>query len=278
MSSSTKLFNHVLNQNIEGVRFELQNSNTRVDDGGARRLFWHYETPLQLAVELKRVDIVKLLLEAHANPHTSYGSSARTPLHTAISSNQCDVVRLLISCKVDVDARDINGETPLFLAWKGGINLLVEAYANVDAVDNRGLTPLIEAARLGKVEEVEMLLEHHAAVDAKDNRGLTPLMHAGLMCNMPPQGQRVVIAKMLLDNGADIFATSNDGRSALRFAADHPNHDFNHDFQNFIRLEMKRQKYTAFALSSHDRLGEGSQAAKLKEEMMKMIWEKYIFE
>jgi ankyrin repeat protein len=272
MSSSTKLFNHVLNQNIEGVRFELQNSNTRVDDGGARRLFWHYETPLQLAVELKRVDIVKLLLEAHANPHTSYGSSARTPLHTAISSNQCDVVRLLISCKVDVDARDINGETPLFLAWKGGIKLLVEAGANVDAVDNRGLTPLIEAARLGKVEEVEMLLEHHAAVDAKDNQGLTPLMHLGLMSNMPSlRIERLVIARMLLDNGADIFATSIIGRTTLTFAANNPDHDF----ENFIRLEIKRQKYTAFAMASHDRLGAGSEVAKLKEEMMKIIWEQY---
>jgi len=274
MSWSTKLFNHVLNQNIEGVRFELSHRDTRVEQGGARRLGWYYETPLQLAVELKRLDLVKLLLQAHANANTSYGASARTPLHTAISGNQCDVARLLISCHVDVDARNINGETPLFLAWKDGIELLVNAYANVDAVDNRGLTPLMEAVRLGKTEEVEMLLKHYAAVDAKDNNGLTPLMHAGLMCNMPPLGQRVVIAKMLLDNGADIFATSNDGRSALRFAADHPNHDF----QNFLRLEMKRQKYTAFALSSHDRLGEGSQAAKLKEEMMKMIWEKYIFE
>jgi ankyrin repeat protein len=201
-------------------------------------------------------------------------STNRTPLHTAISRNQCDMVMMLIACNADVEARDINGATPLFLASKDGIKLLVEAGANVEAVNNRGLTPLMEAVRRGREDEVEMLLAHHAAVDAKDDEGLTPLMYVGLMSVIAPEWKRVVIAKKLVENGADIFATSNHGETALTFAVNNPNHDF----KNFLRLERRRQKYTAFALSSHDRLGEGSQAAKLKEEMMKMIWEKYIFE
>ena len=93
------------------------------------------------------------------------------------------------------------------------------------------------------------------------------------MSTIPPLERRLVIAKKLVKNGADIFATSNYGRTALTFAANNPNHDF----ENFIRLEMRRQNYTAFAMASHERLGGGSQAANLHEETRRMIWEQIQF-
>jgi ankyrin repeat protein len=273
MSSSTNLFNCVSFNDLEGLRRELQNRNTRVEEGGARHLGFHYKTPLQLAVALRRVEMVKLLIEANANPNASYGYQLRTPLHEAMSRNQCDMVMMLIACNADVEARDINGATPLFLASKDGIKLLMRANANVEAVNNRGLTPLMEAVRRGREDEVEMLLKHHAAVDAKDDEGLTPLMYVGLMSTIPPLERRLVIAKKLVKNGADIFATSNDGETALTFAANNPHHDF----ENFLRLEIQRQNYTAFVMASHDRLGGGSHAANLHEETRRMIWEQIQF-
>lgn len=269
MSSATELFNCVLEQDIVGVRRELNDSNPQVDQGGARRLFWCYETPLEVAVTMDSDEIVELLINAGANVNVRNGNVGWTPLHRTAYRGKCDIMRMLIRRGANKEARDIHGETPLFKAWGEGVELLLEEDSNVDAVNHGGLTPLMHAVRHGEVETVKMLLAHHAAVDAKDNHGLTPLMHlTGNWGSSQCQPICLVIANILLEHGADVFAEALDGKTALTFAV----RESYHDLEKFLRLEMDRQKYTAFAMASNDRLGKGSQAAQIDEEMRRMIW------
>ena len=301
MSLSSELYICVLNQDIEGVRRKLYDRNTQVDKGGARRDFWHYETPLELAVELNLDEIVELLINAGANVNTSNGADGWTPLHTAASASKCNMMMMLILHGANIEAQDRTGATPLFKAWAKGAELLIAEGANVDAKDIRGTTPLMHAVRRDDVKIVEILLAHHAIVNTKDNRGLTPLMHAvchgevkivevllahyadvnakdnrGLTPLMhlaasygAPTSQQLVIAKMLLENGANTFAKALNGLTAVAYSV----RKSKHNLENFLRLEMDRQNFIAFAMASNDRLGERSQAAKLHKEMLRMVWE-----
>ena len=304
MSLSTKLFNYVLDQDIEGVRRELESNDSiaYANKGGARRLYCYCETPLEVAVQMNSYEIAELLILAGADVNVAYGPALWTPLHVATYSGKCDMMSMLIECGANIEAQDIQGATPLFKAYGNGLEMLLEEGANVHAVNHMGITPLMMAAcackvdvvkmllsyeadvdtkdnrgfeslayavRAADVKIVEMLLAHNADVDAKDNQGLTPLIHLACMYGTPIQHQRphrrqLVIAEMLLKNGADIFAKAFDGRTAL--GASHG------DLKKLLQLEMDNLKFTAFAMSSNDRLGEGSQAAKLHEEMLRMVW------
>ena len=300
MSLSSKLFICVQKQDIPGVICELNDPNTKVDTGGAERIFCYYQTPLELAVEKDSDEIVKLLVNAGANVNVSHGSAAWTPLHTAASRGRCDMMRMLIAGGANIEAQDIHGATPVFKAWGDGVELLLAEGANVEAVSPGGLTPLMKAASVGAMRVVEILLAHHAFVDAEDNRGFTALFHAvyagnvnivetliaheadvnakdnqGLTPLMIIAGSyrehgstsRVFMAKMLLEKGADIFAEADDGRTAVTFAVI----GSWHYLEKFLRLEMDRRKFTAFAMSSHDRLGSNSHASKLHKEMLRKI-------
>jgi ankyrin repeat protein len=216
---------------------------------------------------------------------------------------------MLIVGGANKEAQDIRGETPLFKALGQGAELLITEGANVEAVNCHGFTPLLRAVYGDQVDQVEMLLAHHAVVEVRDNHGRSPLMHAaydgdvrvvemllahGAVVDTKDnwgetplmtladshdvwkfrnhKGRHMMIADMLLRNGADIFAEKFDGQTAVTLAAK----EQSRDLEQFLRLEMDRQKFTAFAMASNDRLGEGSRAAKIDEEMRRMVWEVYL--
>lgn len=58
----------------------------------------------------------------------------------------------------------------------------------------------------------KVLIENGADVNAKDNTGVTPLMFASTL-------DHHAVAKLLIESGSDVNAKDNDGWSALIFAA-----------------------------------------------------------
>ncbi|XXH00894.1 hypothetical protein Hte_007245 [Hypoxylon texense] len=113
--------------------------------------------------------------------------------------------------------------------------LVVEKGTPIDAQDYFGLTALHHASKYLDHDRVAQFIEYGADVNEVDNRGLTPLHFAcrldpPYMYDMRPtdpkdihleclsREERLVIARMLLDNEADPAATDQDGLTPLHYA------------------------------------------------------------
>ncbi|MCX6374487.1 MAG: ankyrin repeat domain-containing protein [Armatimonadetes bacterium] len=154
-----------------------------------------------------RMDMVRLLLDAHSDVNYPETSDHWTPLHFVAQRGDNGTARLLLDHSADIDARTDKGWTALWLAayWghKDTAYLLIEHGASPDiftavdlgdlamvakllnarpalleARDFYGATPLHEAAERGEKEIAEMLITSGARMNVKDYCGDTPLSAA----------------------------------------------------------------------------------------------------
>ncbi|XP_059286505.1 uncharacterized protein LOC132039957 [Lycium ferocissimum] len=113
----------------------------------------------------------------------------QTPLHVAAGYNHVEILKFLLGWsgpeKVEMEAKNMYGETPLHMAAKNGCNeaakMLLAHGALVEAKANNGMTPLHLAVwhslRAEDCSTVKTLLDHDANCSAEDNEGMTPLNH-----------------------------------------------------------------------------------------------------
>lgn len=154
---------------------------------------------------------------------------ALTALHKVVMGIRCIDLReylLLHSSDHDVNAGDINGQTPLFYASARGdataVQTLIDVDAHVDGVPTswsksslgqRSFGPLEIACRHGHFDVVEILVNAGADVKAKTSMGRTPLNHVCIgqrpQETQPARNRTRIVAK-LLEHGADINTDNDD--------------------------------------------------------------------
>ncbi len=169
-----------------------------------------FATPLHEAAFRGRVDEVRRLLEAGADPHAR-SFTGETPLHLAALAGRTDIVRLLLDRGADPRADSSRG-TPLHRAAEGGaaevVELLPEAGASVQALAIGDETPLHTAARMGQAEAARLLLEHGADPNAGNAGGNTPL-------HLAAEFRSPATAAVLLEHGAAVNARNRAGETPL---------------------------------------------------------------
>ena len=124
-----------------------------------------------------------------------------TAPHLATSNGHLAVTVELIKAGANLEARKVEGRTPLHLAAEGGhpgvVAALIEAGANVDSCSETGTTPLFEAARGGHVDAVKELLQAKAnpllAATSMGSKNALPLViavhggHSEVVCELIQQ-------------------------------------------------------------------------------------------
>ena len=163
-------------------------------------------TPLLIGCLLGRLEIVRTLLKAKANPDIV--GSGRTALHVAFKNNNIPLIELLLQHNADPNIRNINGMTVLHSACGCGnltiVKLLLKAGAYTHLSAKLG-TPLHFACHYRHIEIVKALLkDNNTNPNIRNEYGITSLMYACL-------AENVEIATILLRAKADPNIGSSQG-------------------------------------------------------------------
>ena len=108
-----------------------------------------------------------------AKPESATVKVPDISIHEAAEDGNIEAVKQHIAAGTDVNAKNVDGWTPLHLATTKEIaELLIAEGADVNAKDYLGRTPLHRSRRK---EIVELLIAAGADVNAKNDYGTTPL-------------------------------------------------------------------------------------------------------
>ena len=136
------------------------------------------KTPLSRALDISLDMTKKLVNSSNASSRDSMGN---TPLHIAIERGaSLDQITYLIECGADINARNRNGDSPLFLAVKNNLRavgeILLAKQADVFATNTENYSPLRMAMTLGG--EVQDWILSSEVIKDSDGIGNTPLHYA----------------------------------------------------------------------------------------------------
>ncbi|RHZ60005.1 ankyrin repeat domain-containing protein [Aspergillus thermomutatus] len=191
------------------------------------------DSMLMTAVRHKRVDLLEYLVRTvganvsarvpYELPNSPYPLAARTALHEAVEQGSKVATRKLIELGADVNATDYNGISVLHYAvgilvyaaeeewdtdegdvnWTDVLRLLLKHGARTEVREpDRGQTPLLWASTDGNTEVISVLLEYGAVINATDEEGCTALHLAAASGNHE-------VVELLVEKGADMFAISH---------------------------------------------------------------------
>ena len=214
--------------------------------------------PIHFACKYGNVDIVKWMVEEKGVdvnreyeeelPWTvSYHERTvrKTPLCTACNHGGVHVVEYLLEKGADIE-KEGSSDTfgvfvpPLHLACMTGkvevVRLLLDKGANIESEDRGKDRPLHVAARYRHAEIVRELLQRGAEVNARNDLGFTPLYSIlvnGSRGDLPSSARndedcrrQVAIARILIENNAEVDAKDRFGKTTLFWAVETNNFAF----------------------------------------------------
>ncbi|KAI0101765.1 ankyrin repeat-containing domain protein [Nemania sp. FL0031] len=185
----------------EKVLNQLLELGCPADEKDLRRVWG--QTPLKLAVYMNHLTIAKVLLECGANPK-QVSPIKRTLIHTASSMGHAEMVKLLWEYGTDLDAKDEDFMTAIYLAclWANykvaKVLISLGADPNIKATENQdepAWSPLICAIFEENIDCAHAVLSTDVDIKALGVKGV-PLRYA---VNYGLLG----ICQELLDRGVD---------------------------------------------------------------------------
>jgi len=182
---------------------------------------------LHQAAQGGHAGMVRLLLDQGANMNQA-NLAGSTPLLKAVNNNKRKSVEALLAAGASHEAVGGKGVTPLGAAAYNGndriVKLLLKHGARPEEPDGTGKGPVIYAAAKGFTSIVNVLLDAGLDLNIAYDHSLTVLMWAAGHSNdvPPPEGLKTV--EFIVQNGANLNAVDDRGRTALMIAAerDHP--------------------------------------------------------
>eukprot|EP00397_Hematodinium_sp_SG-2012_P041582 GEMP01045837.1.p1 GENE.GEMP01045837.1~~GEMP01045837.1.p1 ORF type:complete len:298 (+),score=79.06 GEMP01045837.1:182-1075(+) len=176
-------------------------------------------TPLREAVDDGNISVARLLLRHGADPNLQSMHGA-TVLHGAVIKDKVEMVQLLLIHKANVSVTDRHDRPPIFFARSRIVcDVLVDHGADVLHVSEaRGECSLHIAAANGAREAALFFLQSGVPIDSVDAKRYTALHKAAL-------ANHSNLVQLLLDWGADSSLTTKRGQTAVDIADAHKHGD-----------------------------------------------------
>ncbi|KAK6470065.1 histone-lysine N-methyltransferase EHMT2 [Huso huso] len=180
------------------------------------------KTSLHGAAQRGCLAICHILLQAGANIDAQ-DKSLKTPLLEAIANNHLEVVQYLVKHGANVHHAEEDGSTGLHHAAKIGTLelvklLLATGKVEVNAQDSGGWTPIIWAAEHKHIDIIRALLARGANVSVQDKE-MNVVLHWASFAGCAD------IAEVLLNAQCDLHAVNMHGDTPLHIAARESYHD-----------------------------------------------------
>lgn len=152
---------------------------------------------------------------------TMFSANPTDQLMKAVKNNNVSEVKSLIKQNININYKDVSGDTALIKASTSGYKNIAEALikskkADVNIKNKTGKTALTVAVMNDHKDIVKLLLKNKADANIKDDRGWTPLMYAA---NSTKSNHKEIV-KLLLDNKADPNVQNENKKTALVIAVE----------------------------------------------------------
>lgn len=134
-------------------------------------------TPLIKAIIAGSKDIAQMLIEAGAN-HQKIDFAEYTPLGYAAQEGNLEMVKLLLNAGADPDNGGTDSAIVLCVKYAEVAQTLIEAGADVNYGTLSGVTPLMRAVQLGYRKTIKLLIEAGASLEHFNDSGWTALDYA----------------------------------------------------------------------------------------------------
>lgn len=109
---------------------------------------------------------------------------SRTPFHAAVVANRMVAIDILLECGTDINAVDINGDTPLILACRLNRMEIIEKFVveksiRVNMVSKLDkATALLIACQMGNTKAVQLIADHGGLINSTNRYNTTSLTFA----------------------------------------------------------------------------------------------------
>ena len=172
------------------------------------------------AVQNNDIEKIKTLNEKDPSLINKLNKYGESPLYIAAQLNKPDIITLLLKLGARVNVRNKNGEIPLhaasFMGYIECVQILIDNGANVNAQSHSGLlsefpTPLWQAAIGMNPAAMPLLLNNGADPNVFSNNGDLLLYYICLKNDAK-------LFKMLIEGGADIDKKNAQGYSSYDYA------------------------------------------------------------
>ncbi|MBU1101462.1 MAG: ankyrin repeat domain-containing protein [Bacteroidetes bacterium] len=168
------------------------------------------------AVRQGNLQEAKSILENDPAKITDAMDGNRTAFHIACDAGNLDIVKFLVENNADIQAKDVDGDTPLhWAAFRGRDEIaayLLEIGAEINAVNLSQNTPLVYAVNNRRSSTIDLLLNNGAEVNTDPENGGISMISAASSGN-------VKIVNLLLEKGVGLDFIPLTGGSSLHTAA-----------------------------------------------------------
>lgn len=173
------------------------------------------------AVDKGKIEEVKALLKEGMDVHTQ-DNKGRSALMIATLNNDLEMSKLLIDQGADVNQRDNMLLTPWIAAATNGYHQILKAgahKANVTLVNRFGGTALHPSSEKGFLKAVDVALQAGVPVNVINKLEWTALQEVAILGD----GKSLfrLIARTLMDHGADPTTVDNYGKTALDYVKEY---------------------------------------------------------